>query len=187
MDPLWTDEAQVWLVAGQLLILVVAAVFAFWQVKEARRLREEQTRPFVVVDFEPIEIHGFFDLVVKNTGPTMARDVTIDFDPPIRSATEHDTPIAELKVFKDGIPTLAPGKEYRMHYAFGPRHHESGLPDEYRARVRYSDQERRRSFDEEMDLDLGLYWSQVRTNVHGIHYVHKRLEEIRDVLRKRPS
>jgi hypothetical protein len=36
----------------QLLVLVVAAIVAWRQVKEARRLREAQAQPFVVVDFE---------------------------------------------------------------------------------------------------------------------------------------
>jgi hypothetical protein len=158
---------------------------ALRQVREARRLREDQTRPFVVVDFEPIEVHGFFDLVIRNVGPTMARDVRIDFDPPIQSSRQFDTPIGELKMFREGIPTLAPGKEHRMHFAFGPDHHQSELPDAFRARVRYTDQRGGRRFDELMDLDLGLYWSQLRVNVYGVHYVHKRLEEIRDLLEQK--
>ena len=184
MDPLWTDQAQVWLLAGQLAVLAVAAFMALRQVREARRLREDQTRPFVVVDFEPIEVHGFLDLVVKNVGPTMARDVRIAFDPPIQSTRELDVPIAELKMLREGIPTLAPGKEHRMHFAFGPDHYKSDLPDSFRARVRYSDQRGRRWFDELMDLDLGLYWSQLRVDVYGLHYVHERLKEIRDLLKQ---
>lgn len=48
----WTDKWQAYLVAGQLLVLVVAAFFAWRQVKKAREPREERTGPFVVVDFD---------------------------------------------------------------------------------------------------------------------------------------
>jgi hypothetical protein len=34
-------------------VYVVLGIFAWIQVLQARRLREEQARPFVIVDFEP--------------------------------------------------------------------------------------------------------------------------------------
>jgi len=37
---------------GQLVVLVVAALYARSHVREARELREDQARPFVVLDFE---------------------------------------------------------------------------------------------------------------------------------------
>jgi hypothetical protein len=48
----WTAVAAwaAWATAG---IYVVLGLFAWRQVHEARKLREEQARPFVIVDFEP--------------------------------------------------------------------------------------------------------------------------------------
>jgi hypothetical protein len=62
-----------------LVVLVVAAVAAFRQVREAVRTREEESRPYVVVDFETKK--GMFFLVVTNIGRTMARDVRFSFNP----------------------------------------------------------------------------------------------------------
>ena len=83
-DPTWTDVAQTILVALQLVVVVAAAIFAWSQLTEARRLREDQTRPFVIVDLDT-QIRPFFDLVVKNIGTTMARDVEIRFEPELQS------------------------------------------------------------------------------------------------------
>lgn len=38
------------------LVAVAAAIFAFMQVREIRRTREEQVRPFVVVDIQPSRV-----------------------------------------------------------------------------------------------------------------------------------
>jgi hypothetical protein len=59
---------------GQLLVLVLAALYARAQVREARKLRQDQARPSVVVDFEP-EQSPCMNLVVANPGKTMARNV----------------------------------------------------------------------------------------------------------------
>jgi hypothetical protein len=62
--------------AGTFVVAVLAARAAFRQVREARTLREEQARPFVVVDFtlNPTT-NFFFDIVVKNIGATLASNV----------------------------------------------------------------------------------------------------------------
>ena len=76
-----TDWAAVtaWAAWATVAVYVVLGIFAWIQVLQARRLREEQARPFVIVDFEP----GFLVyLTVENIGRTMARDVSIRFSPP---------------------------------------------------------------------------------------------------------
>lgn len=57
----------------QALILVVAGGIALWQVTEARKLRLERSRPFVVLD---LEIHQTIaEFIIKNIGTTLARNV----------------------------------------------------------------------------------------------------------------
>jgi hypothetical protein len=69
-----TDWAAVtaWAACATVAVYVVLGIFAWIQVLQARRLREEQARPFVIVDFEP----GFLIyLTVENIGRTMAREI----------------------------------------------------------------------------------------------------------------
>ena len=106
VDPKWTDVAQVVILAAELLVLVVAAAVAWRQVREARRLREDQSRPFVVIDFE-VEGMLFF-LRISNIGTTLARNVRFEINPPLSSAIEN--PFSEMQILRDGAPTLAPGR-----------------------------------------------------------------------------
>jgi hypothetical protein len=65
-----TDWAAVtaWAAWATVAVYIGLGIFAWIQVLQARRLREEQARPFVIVDFEP----GFLVyLTVANLGRTM--------------------------------------------------------------------------------------------------------------------
>jgi hypothetical protein len=148
-------------------------------------LRLEQNRPFVVIDFEREEATRGILLRISNIGNSLARDVRFDFDPPLEATWSH-VPFNELKMFSDGIPTLAPGKVIQTLFDISvqcfPRREE--LPDVYEARVRYTDDSGKRSFDERMILDLGIYWNLTFAERHGLHDVHRRLEEMVALLKK---
>jgi hypothetical protein len=93
-----TDWAAVtaWAAWATVAVYVVLGIFAWIQVLQARRLREEQARPFVIVDFEP----GFLVyLTVENIGRTMARDVTIRFDKPLASTSQGRVRSTSLRCF----------------------------------------------------------------------------------------
>ena len=178
----WTDEAQVFLMAAQLLVLVAAAIFAGRQVREARVLREEQNRPFVVVDIE-VESGYMMYLEVVNMGTSLARDVRIEIDPPLESAI--DIQINKLKMLNEGIATLTPGKKYRTFFEMSFRRNEDrpDLPMNHKARVRYWDEKKKRSFDETLILDMGQYMHMHTVTRHGIHDVHKQLDAIQKTLK----
>jgi hypothetical protein len=183
MDVPWTDEWQVFLLAGQLLVLVAAAIFAWRQVEEARELRNEQNRPFVVVDFD-VDGGYLIYLEVMNLGTSLARDVKIEIDPPLESAI--DIEIGKLKMLNEGIATLAPGKKYRAFFDMGFRRHEdpSDLPMNYIAKVSYTDEKRKRPFEETLNLDLDQYMEIQTVTRHGLHDIYGQLDKIRKVLEK---
>jgi hypothetical protein len=180
MEPTWADVAQTAILGGQLLVLAVAAAVAWRQVREARRLREQQIRPFVVID---IEVDRFlFFLAVSNVGTTLARDVRFEIDPPLDSAIENA--LNEMKMFRHGIATLPPNKAIRTLFDSALQRKPADLPDLYTVRVRYRDQTGRRTFDETFDLDLGVYWNLTTVERRDVHDLHERLKEIRNEMRK---
>lgn len=182
MEPLWTDVAQVVIVAAQLVVLIAAAIFARHQVKEARDLREAQTRPFVVIDFQAGQ--NLIFLTISNVGQTMARDVRFEFDPPLSSTVEPPVPFGELKVFREGIPTLPPAKVIRTLFDSGIQRTKAELPDEYKVRITYADHTSRRNYADDFRLDLGIYWNLLHVDQKDLEDVHNRLKDIRDTLRK---
>jgi hypothetical protein len=185
-DPSWTDIVGTAIAAATLFVIASAAIIAWRQLREARRLRRERNRPFVVVDFEREKATRGIKLKVTNIGTSMARNIRIDFTPPLKSSTSPPVPFSELKMFREGIPTLPPGKVIETLFDVSvlrwPRREE--LPDVYEARVTYTDDTGKRPFNDSMTLDLGVYWNLTWVDRKDMHDLVKRLEEIRDTMKK---
>jgi hypothetical protein len=131
-----TDWAAVtaWAAWATVAVYIGLGIFAWIQVLQARRLREEQARPFVIVDFEP----GFLVyLTVANLGRTMARDVSIRFDKPLESTLSGPREIDESPLFREPIPTLPPGKKIRVLFDQYAARMEAKLPLTYDVTLRY--------------------------------------------------
>ncbi len=79
--------------------------------REARRLRDEQAQPFVVVQLQPSPVSGqLLELVVENIGRTIARDVRFHFSPRLESALERYE-LADSPLLTSGIPTMPPRRD----------------------------------------------------------------------------
>src|SRR5205823_3560025 len=135
----WIAAASGLVLLGQLVVFALTAWFARKQVNEARRLREAQIRPFVVVDAFVRKKHPF--LSVTNSGTVPARDVKIEFDPPLESSLEDEwqfyLPIQDTKIFSEGIPTLVPERQYQGLFDNMPSREGKDLPDTYSVKVDY--------------------------------------------------
>lgn len=105
----WTDVGTFVTGVVALVVVAIAAVFAGWQVWEARRLREAQFRPFVILDFSYYKT--FAQLTIKNIGATLARDVTFEPDPPWKTSLDNDPDYAGA--ITPITPWPAPGTSFQ--------------------------------------------------------------------------
>ena len=174
-----------YLIAAQLSVLLIAALVAGWQVLEARRLRLERNRPFVIVDFDIDMSKGyliFFE--VTNTGTSLARDVQIGVEPPLESAI--DIEMSKLKMLNEGIATLPPGKKLRTLFDMSFQRNEDrpDLPMTYTATVHYADEKRTREFTETYDLDLDQYMNMQFVTNHGVDDIYEEIKRTRKVMEK---
>jgi hypothetical protein len=179
----WEWPASAWS-AITFVVLLGAAVLTYWQVREARRLREDQARPFVVIDFFPIGGVAI-EIRITNIGSTLARDVHFEFEPKLISTHDDEggsrEPVADLNLFKNGIPSLAPGREMKIFFDQFPARVERGLPMTYQVKIRYRDRNGKPLTDTTV-LDLSMYLDTGGITRHGLHDIHKRLEEISKLL-----
>jgi archaellum component FlaF (FlaF/FlaG flagellin family) len=160
---------------AQAVLLIVAAVIAYRQVQEARRVREEQAQPYVVVALEADpSAQWLLDLVIRNMGKTVAREVFVTFEPQLVSSLDREAGgnrITEWTVLKEGIRTLVPGQSMSMlvdslisRYAGGGS---TQLPGRVRANVRYTDDRKSpNSYSYEYDLDFNVFF--------GSHYAGRK-------------
>ena len=141
-------DAATWTAAGTwaaVLIALGAGCVAWTQVREARRLREAQAQPYIVVALEPDAANPFVvNLRVENIGQTLARDVRFTFDPPLESAmdaaADDEHGLADSSLVTDGIPTMPPGMKIERMFDV-VTYWENGEPPvrRYDVEVTYSD------------------------------------------------
>jgi hypothetical protein len=114
----WAALGQ-WITAG---IAVSAAAFAFNQVQEARRTRERQVQPNVVVfaDLNPVD-DEWLDVIIKNFGQTAAYHVRLYFDewPIVMPWIHPQTGKTVTRLLVPEMPVLAPGQEWRTLWVRG--------------------------------------------------------------------
>ncbi|MDT3440979.1 hypothetical protein [Pseudofrankia sp. BMG5.37] len=89
-----------------------AARAAEEQTEIQRQLRIDAAQPYVWVDVRPDETVGtLLNLIVGNSGPTVALNVTVAVDPPLASIDQmRDRAHAAQVRLAEGISSLAPGR-----------------------------------------------------------------------------
>lgn len=180
----WTPEH--WSALGTCataVIAVLAAGVAWRQVREARRLREEQAQPYVAVFMESSTVsQQFTDLVVKNFGSTAAYEVKVSFEPSLQRSRENGNGVEDVHV-PTVLRTLVPLQEWRCFWDHGPSRVKTDLPDLYEAEVSYYSsygKNRRRYHVFRYQLDYGARHNTMYVVQYGIHDAAKSMREIRD-------
>ena len=165
------------------LVAIAAAVFAWRQVREARRTREDQAQPFVVVDIVPDpRSDNALNLVIENIGFTMATDVKLAFDPPLTRAKEttiEGSRLQDWSVLKEGIPALPPRKRIEGYFDVTRERVKTGATPKYSVSVSYRGPRKQRTYDSSYIIDLNAYYgalSLVRKDTHNIAETLEKIE-----------
>lgn len=172
---------------AQLLVLIAAALYARRQAAEAAKLREAQTRPYVVIDFDVAQTIAY--LRITNLGQTMARRVRFTFDPPLVTTFDDGRisaqKLADTELLRGGIPTLAPGKTISTLFDHFPDRLTRGdLPLSYHVTIDYESDVPARTYTDAITLDLGIYVNLLHVERRDLHDVHERLKEIQGEIKR---
>ena len=180
-------DAPAWVSAGAavatFLVLVVTAIYAVRQFSEAKELRREQTRPFVVPSIG-VEQQFLFMYVIENVGKTPAFDVSVAFDP----APESDlNDLENAWILTQPIPTMPPGQRFRTYWESAltvfSEEKPYGHPLSYQAFVTYQDSAGRKYGPERYVLDFQVFRGQAG-GTKGLPELVKAVEELTKEHRK---
>ncbi|HVF12699.1 MAG TPA: hypothetical protein VNA87_06400 [Actinomycetota bacterium] len=153
----WDWSPAAWAAIGAcatFLVYVVIGIYAVRQVGEARRLREEQARPWVVVDFD---VNFAAWVTFENIGRTLATDVRVRFDPPLTSTLPQPWSWERSSLLRDGLPSMPPNKQWRLLFDSFPERVKVGtLPMIYDVEVEYLGATSNKPYKTHYKLDLNL-------------------------------
>lgn len=161
------------------IILLATLIYAALQVREMRTLRREQVRPWIVVRFHLRSIIAF--IAVENLGTTVARNVRLQFEPPLESTLGPR--IRDAALLAEPIPNLAPGERRLALVERMPDRLESELPLRHKVMVLYQDHNGKELPAETFHLDFASYRNDIIPD-KSIHDLATELEKVREVLVK---
>ncbi len=142
--------------------------------------RDQQIAPYVVVFFDNQTDSPIFDLVIKNTGRTAARNVEITFDPPLQTSLKNYK-IEQLAFIHQVIPTLPPEYEIRASVDVIDNALKSeSLPKQYRVKVSYLGGIKSSPREAEYILDLNVFKGILETHTRSLTDLTKAVEKISD-------
>lgn len=200
---------EVWSAIGTwvtALIAIVAAAFAWSQVKVARETREEQAQPNVVLYTEPNPADWqILEIVVKNFGTTPAYDIKISVTPQLQATPNlrSEGKIVSVPV-PSRIPILAPGQAWKTVWDTAPerRDHLRELKNKlgkatilladyydqipnrlHTAKVIYTDSKRKKKYETDAELDFNMLDGNTQVDIQTIHDLTKKVESLRDHVR----
>jgi hypothetical protein len=174
-----------WAAVGTLTVLVVTAVYAIRQFGEAKELRRDQTRPYVVPSIG-VEQQMMFMLFIENVGRTPAFNVVVDVDPQPQSEIKD---LEAVSILRQPIPTMPPGHRFRAYWESSltvfdeenPYKH----PMKYKVTVNYSDSRGQKYGPEDYVLDFHVYEGQA-IGPKGVTELVKAVEELTKSIRSGP-
>ncbi|SOD98781.1 hypothetical protein SAMN06272739_2030 [Blastococcus haudaquaticus] len=161
-------------------IAVAAGLVAWRQLREARKLREEQAQPYVVCYAEKTPGHDqSVDIVIRNFGTTVARDVELTVQPSLmRSGHAGREP--EQVHLPAQIPALVPGQEWRTWWDLGTARVDfPDLPDRHDVLVTYQDSKGKPLPSTPSVLDWRDFSTREWLVTKGVHEIATALQEIR--------
>lgn len=93
----------------------MSAISANTQTKIQRQLRIDAAQPYVWADIRPDESVGvILNVVVGNSGPTVATNVRVTVDPPLPRIDQFNERIDRVEHrLAEGLKSLAPGRQLR--------------------------------------------------------------------------
>ena len=112
-----------------------AAKAAEEQTRIQRQLRQDAAQPYVWADVRPDKEHGvLLELVIGNSGPTIATNVRVRIEPPLPFIKELEGAGAAQERLAEGMTSLPPGRTLRWWLGQGW----NLIPEEGRAVHRFT-------------------------------------------------
>ncbi len=180
-------SAEEWTAVGTLgtaIVALLAAVFAGWQVWEIRRARQEESRPFVIVDIQSSAAwNNLLNLVIENAGSTVVRDVRVSFTPPLQSSNDH-VDLESTVLLTEGIPMLPPRRQVKAFFDAAHDRKGKGLPMRYDVEVALKDYRGRPQELQCYVIDLEHLYGLTNITEYGMHDAAKALREIQKSVKK---
>lgn len=137
----WAPQT-IWAATGS-IATATAAVVGVWTLIALRQDSLDRTRPVIIAEFQQNVLADATELLVRNVGPSVAKNVKFVFDPelPVLESVQAKAKAAYYvqRRYSRTIPTFGPGMVRHDVYRFGPDSEDDESPDGFTLTIDYDD------------------------------------------------
>jgi len=187
------DIIDITLAIVQILTLIALVIYVIktWQIasaskkstevsegilKEMKESRDQEVAPYVVAYFDIPYGMPLIYLIVRNAGKSVAKDVKLEFQPPLKNS--NGEAINDIPFIKEGIGSIPPESEIKTFFDTAISYFKNKeLPLTYTVKVSYSGGLWPATRNEEQIMDLSAFKS-VYINMKGMHELVKEVEKL---------
>ncbi len=149
---------------------------------EMESSRVQQTSADIVVYFDIDPVRWVINFIVRNIGRSIARQVKLEIDPPLRSSIKRDFTSASWAT--KGIGSLHPDGQFSTMLDFVREYfHNDELPRRYFVKASYINGANGERVESTYDLDLGPYENVLALKETGMTDLVRQLRDITGHLR----
>jgi hypothetical protein len=164
-----------------IVVYLALAVFAWRQLHEARTLRIQEGRAYVIAEFR--NRSNLVYLAFRSIGRTSAFNVRISLDTELVSSRSEDgLAWQHSAAFTSGVPSMAPGAELRFFLDMFAVRKEAGLPMQIAGRLSYDDV-LKSHHEESFLIDLDVYGPALQ-EAKGVADIYTEVKSMREEFEK---
>ena len=144
--------------------------------KEMKESRNQEFAPYVVAYFDIPYGMPFIYLIVRNAGKSVAEDVKLEFQPPLKNS--NGEVINDIPFIKEGIGSIPPESEIKTFFDTAISYFKNKeLPLTYTVKVSYSGGLWPATRKKEQIMDLSAF-KTAYIKVKGMHELVKEVEKL---------
>jgi hypothetical protein len=159
----WATPTTTWTAMGS-IATVAAAVVAIWTLVALRQDSRDRTRPVIIAEICAAVLSNVGELIVRNVGPSVAKNVTFKFDPELPTSGGIVAPYLQRR-YSRTIRIFGPGMMIHDVYQYA-REPREPVPDEFTLTINYDDM-RGRHYTDSYELSVVTLQDHIRTNPSG--------------------
>jgi len=161
------------------LAIAAASITGVFQLREARKLRLDQIRPFVIVGFSPSILIRF---EISNVGPVPAKNVKVSTKPSLDGNNQFFHP-TKISVLNEGLSILMPGQILKFNFDQSSNRFDSANKkiNQYFVTVEYETFNSKKKYSDSYVLDIGSF-EGVSVVPEGLESIAANLDRIKTIL-----
>lgn len=175
------------------LVLVLVTCYYAWQTRKTVKAMEEaneaNNRPVVSVSIANDRLEGvsFVDLVIRNSGNGLARDITFSINGDeleVENIGERKHALKDVSMLANGIKVLAPNDVRRTWLLSTIGRVDELLSKDVRISIEYKNANFSKTYHDEFVLDFASL-TRIQLGHDPIDHIDKEIEKIRKVLERK--